>query len=93
MSNLIHKANIEKGVFGEFSKIKEEFQELVDANNRNYKILEICELCDLIGAIDGYLRKHFNVTVFDAYNFSRLISEGKEEENDFNIKDIQDNGR
>lgn len=77
MSNLIHKSNIEKGEYGEFSKIKEEFQELEDANSQKLKVLEICELCDLVGAIDGYTRKKYNLSIFDIYNFSKIISESK----------------
>jgi len=49
-----HKNTIEKGVLGEFSKIKEEFLELEDAWEQDDQILQICELCDLIGAIEAY---------------------------------------
>lgn len=74
MSNIIHKRKIEKGNFGEFSKIEEEFQELKDANEQHCKILEICEICDLIGAIDGYAKKKYNLSIFDIYRFSEMIS-------------------
>ena len=47
-----HKKIIEKGILGEFSKVKEEFQELEDAYEQNNKVLIICELTDLVGAID-----------------------------------------
>ena len=76
MSNIIHKRNIEKGNFGEFSKIEEEFQELKDANEQHCKILEICEICDLIGAIDGYAKKKYNLKnegfIFRTYNITKI---------------------
>jgi hypothetical protein len=49
-----HKRKIEKGTYGKFSKIKEEFQELEDAVEQDIKILKLVELSDLIGAIEGY---------------------------------------
>jgi hypothetical protein len=52
-----HTRKIEKGKLGEFSKIKEEFEELEDAINQGNKVLAICELCDLVGAIKHYGEK------------------------------------
>lgn len=49
-----HKKTITKGTYGEFSKIREEFQELEDAYEQEDKILQLCELTDLVGAISGY---------------------------------------
>ena len=60
-----HKVNIQKGVLGEYSKIQEEIQELEDAASQNAKVLIICELCDLIGAIEAYAGKQFNLTLDD----------------------------
>lgn len=59
-----HNVSIEKGILGEFSKIKEEFQELEDAVTQDNKVLQICELCDLIGAIELYSHK-FNLSLQD----------------------------
>lgn len=64
-----HKREIQKGVFGEFSKIKEEFDELVDAQEQGDKILQICELTDLVGAIEEYIKK-WNMTIEDLVQFS-----------------------
>lgn len=50
-----HKNKIERGIYGNFSKIKEEFDELEDATQQDNKVLILCELADLIGAIEGYL--------------------------------------
>lgn len=59
-----HKSKITKGILGEFSKIKEEFEELEDANLQKNPVLEICEMCDLIGAIELYASK-FSLTLED----------------------------
>ncbi len=64
-----HLVDIEKGVIGEFSKIKEETQELEDAVMQDDKILIACELSDLIGAIEEYAKK-FNLTIDDLKKFS-----------------------
>ena len=64
-----HKNQITKGIIGEFSKIKEEFEELEDAYQQGDKVLQICELTDLLGAIEAYISK-FNLTVDDLKDFS-----------------------
>ena len=65
-----HKNEIVKGVLGEFSKIQEEFDELLDAHQQEDKILQICELSDLIGAIEEYSLGKFNLTLDDIVKFS-----------------------
>ena len=76
-----HKVKIEKGTIGEFSKIKEEFQELEDAYNQKDKILQLCELSDLIGAIEFYCSVNFKITLNDLKSFSdktiEAFKEGK----------------
>lgn len=64
-----HLNRIEKGKLGEFSKIKEEFEELVDAFNQQDVILQLCELSDLIGSIEEYLKK-WNLKIDDLKSFS-----------------------
>jgi phosphoribosyl-ATP pyrophosphohydrolase len=75
-----HKREIEKGVIGELSKVKEEFEELTDAEEQKCKGLIICELCDLVGAIEEYAKK-YNLTLEDLKHFSDLtksaFKEGK----------------
>jgi len=51
-----HIKKIEKGEYGTFSKIKEEFEEFEDAVNQQDAILQLIELSDLIGAIEEYIR-------------------------------------
>lgn len=65
-----HKVKIEKGIVGDFSKIKEEYCELHDAYVQGDKILQLCELTDLIGAIEAYTTKNFNITIDDLKKFS-----------------------
>lgn len=55
-----HKANIDKGIYGDLSKIYEEIEELKDSENQDNKIMILVELSDVIGAIEGYLEKHHN---------------------------------
>ena len=57
-----HKREIPKGKLGEFSKITEEYMELLDAHEQDVCILELCELADLVGAIDAYVGK-FNMSI------------------------------
>jgi phosphoribosyl-ATP pyrophosphohydrolase len=49
-----HTHKIEKGKIGYSSKIREELEELVDAESQNVKILIHCELADLYGALKAY---------------------------------------
>jgi len=65
-----HIKEIEKGILGEFSKIKEEYQELEDAFEQRDKILQLCELSDLIGAIEFYCQEKFKITLEDLKSFS-----------------------
>ena len=65
-----HKTKIKRGTYGEFSKIKEEYQEFKDAYEQGDKILQLCELSDLVGAIDGYVKK-WNMSIDDISDFSR----------------------
>lgn len=53
-----HIAEIDRGEFGEISKIVEEVEELVDANSQGARIMILNELSDIIGAVEGYLKKH-----------------------------------
>jgi len=60
-----HSKEIERGKFGEFSKIKEEFLEAEDALEQNNPIMLLVELSDLIGAIEGYCLKNHNISIDD----------------------------
>lgn len=53
-----HLRQIERGVWGEPSKIREECEEFMDAIEQGVDLMALIELSDLIGAINGYLVKH-----------------------------------
>jgi len=74
-----HKVNIQKGVLGEYSKITEEIQELEDAKSQNANVLIICELCDLIGAIEAYAEKQFNLKLDDLIKMKEMTKESFKE--------------
>ena len=73
-----HVRKIEKGTLGEFSKIKEEFDELQDAVEQGDKVLTVCELTDLVGAIEEYAKK-FNLSLVDLVKFSNKTKEAFKE--------------
>ncbi len=84
-----HTKKFKKGVYGEFSKVQEEWEELLDARLQDGKILELCELADLYGAISGYVEKKFNLTMDDVAKMSRMTSEAFEEGERVTIEDIK----
>lgn len=67
-----HTKSITKGVVGDFSKIEEEINELLDAREQGSKVLELCELSDLYGAIEAYLKKRYNLSMHDIKVMSDL---------------------
>lgn len=60
-----HNALIQKNSIGTFEKILEEFEELKDAKMSKNKIMELVEISDLIGAIQLYIKKEYNMTMDD----------------------------
>jgi hypothetical protein len=61
-----HTREIDKGEYGEVSKIREEWEEFLDAHQQGARVLELCELADMYGAMAGYVEKHFpGTTMFD----------------------------
>lgn len=62
---------IEKGTLGEYSKIQEELDELIDAEEQGVKILVSCELADLYGALKAYAEKR-GITMSDLAKMSAL---------------------
>lgn len=67
-----HINKINKGILGEFSKVQEEWEELMDARQQGGKVLELCELSDLYGAIDAYLRSEYTMTIDDIKTMSDM---------------------
>lgn len=56
-----HKLKIDKGILGTSTKISEEYQEFVDAINQENPIMGLVELSDLLGAIEAYTLKNYNI--------------------------------
>lgn len=73
-----HKKQIERGVIGEFSKIREEYEEFKDAVEQDDSILSLCELSDMIGAIEHYIAQ-WNLTLEDLKKFSDKTKEAFKE--------------
>ncbi len=75
-----HLKQIDKGVLGEFSKIKEEFDEAEDSFSQNNSLMTLMELSDLIGAIEAYACK-YNMTIEDLLKMNeatkRAFSSGR----------------
>lgn len=69
-----HAADIERGVFGEASKIFEEVDEFADALSQGVAIMALVELSDLIGAIKGWLAKHHPSITLDDLNDMALVT-------------------
>jgi hypothetical protein len=53
-----HLREIDKGVLGEASKVREEVEEFLDAVDQGVSIMALIELSDLIGAVQAYLEVH-----------------------------------
>lgn len=74
-----HRKQINKGVFGEASKIFEEVQEFEDALDQNAKIMELCELSDLIGAIEAYSKNKYGISLDDLILMKNLTKSAFED--------------
>ena len=60
-----HRRRIQKGVYGEVSKIREEVEELEDSEEQGVAIMSMCELADLYGALRTFAKKKFNLSMED----------------------------
>jgi hypothetical protein len=60
-----HLRDIPRGVFGEVSKITEEYEEFLESLEQKNPIMAMVELSDMIGAIEGYAEKHFKISLDD----------------------------
>lgn len=68
-----HKKTIKRGKYGDLSKILEEVEEAIDAEEQGQRFMMLIELSDIIGAVEGVLLKQkFNITVEELAKFARL---------------------
>lgn len=66
-----HSRKIEKGVLGEASKITEEYEEFLDAKDQKNPVMELVELSDLLGAIEAYTKRKYNITLYSLERMTR----------------------
>lgn len=59
-----HQRKIDKGTLGQPSKIREEYEEFVDAVEQDNSVMALIELSDMLGAIEAYASRH-NITLYD----------------------------
>ena len=60
-----HTSPIQKGVLGKISKIREELDELEDAERQGVRVMMLVELSDLVGAIEQFLVSAFPTMTLD----------------------------
>jgi len=73
-----HTKPIKKGEMGAFSKVEEEIEELLDAAKQGVHSLIICEMSDLIGAIEAFAEKRYNLSLYDLIKFKDLTKKAFE---------------
>jgi phosphoribosyl-ATP pyrophosphohydrolase len=66
-----HLRSIEKGILGDVSKIKEEVEELLDANEQGSLIMCLVECSDIYGALEAYVQSK-GLTMQDLELFSEI---------------------
>lgn len=64
-----HTTEIKKGEFGKTSKIREELEELEDAERQGIKIMVHAELADLFGALEAVAEK-YGLTMHDLHSMA-----------------------
>lgn len=74
-----HSTTIDRGVFGEFSKIREEFEEAKDAYETMNPVMLLQELSDLLGAIEGYTLGKYNINLSELYRMTQVTRKVFEE--------------
>lgn len=57
---------------GSVEKIMEEYEEFMDSIKQNTCVMELIELSDLIGAIDFYVAKKYNMSINDLIKFKDI---------------------
>ena len=68
-----HQRVIKRGKYGELSKVLEEVEEAIDAEEQGHRLMLLIELSDIVGAVEGVLKKkEYNHTIEDLIKFARL---------------------
>jgi len=74
-----HKNQIKKGCLGEVSKITEEYEEFIDADEQAISVMKLIELSDLIGAIEAHSVKYYNISLVDLIAMNRATQSAFED--------------
>ncbi len=69
-----HKREIPKGVLGKTSKLREELEELEDAEEQGILLLAMCELADIYGALEALAIQTYGVTMKDLQQMSEATA-------------------
>lgn len=70
---MYHLREIPKGEIGELSKVMEECNEALDAEEQGCSVMVLVELSDMIGAIELYLKKyHPSISLDDLKTMSNI---------------------
>lgn len=89
-----HKTEIKRGVYGEYSKIYEEFEEFLDAVSQDNPVMALMELSDMLGAMRAYVKK-YNMTLDDLIKMTdtteRVFTEGYRTPRNTEDKEFYDN--
>lgn len=72
-----HIRNIPRGTLGEWSKVSEEIEEIIDALEQNLKPMVLIELCDCLGAVRATLDSN------DGFNFENWVYVTSTERNQY----------
>jgi hypothetical protein len=74
-----HNRKIQKGVYGELSKVREELEEAEDALEQGQDLMLLIELSDMIGAIQG-VAERYGMTLAQLVAFANLRTKVAREE-------------
>ncbi len=74
-----HINEIPRGEYGFASKINEEYLEWEDAIEQKNPIMELVELSDLLGAIEAYTHKKYNLLLFDLWEMTKATKRAFED--------------
>tara|TARA_R100000656_G_scaffold104176_1_gene76005 strand:- start:42721 stop:42993 length:273 start_codon:yes stop_codon:yes gene_type:complete len=67
-----HLRDIERGVYGELSKLREELAELEDALEQGVAIMAMVEASDLYGALEAFVSEKWGLTMEDLQKMSAV---------------------
>lgn len=80
-----HIRNIPRGTLGEWSKVSEEIEEIIDALEQNLKPMVLIELCDCLGAVRSTLDGNSG---FKFENLVYIISTGRNQYQSYTDLDV-----